>query len=207
MGIKGTLTIERIKDIVGEIMSSCAGKMKYEILEIIMKGVIFEKKKLRESFMQEILNSAENATFKNSLEIYMNQNEMHCRKYFGEKGEVFEHPIYERIIEFAQVDVNYKYVQRENEFHKVENNLKPDTNFYNRIMVITSEGIQFLKNLPQVFRCHNCPKVKFCPRGPMQDFCIDFLDLETVVNFPQLPQKIVIKFLEDLSNPDGSFGG
>jgi hypothetical protein len=42
LGIKGTLTIERIKDIVGEIMASCTGKLKYEILEIIMSGVIFE---------------------------------------------------------------------------------------------------------------------------------------------------------------------
>jgi hypothetical protein len=79
MGIKGTLTIERIKDIVGEIMSSCAGKMRYEILEIIMKGVLFEKKKLRESFMQEILNSSEQSAFKNCLEVYMNENELHCR--------------------------------------------------------------------------------------------------------------------------------
>lgn len=47
MGIKGVLTIERIKDVVGEIMNSCAKKMKYEILEKIMKGVIFEKKKVR----------------------------------------------------------------------------------------------------------------------------------------------------------------
>ena len=53
MNVKGTLTIERIKDIVGEIMSSCAGKMKFEILEVIMKGVVFEKKKLRE---KEIYN-------------------------------------------------------------------------------------------------------------------------------------------------------
>lgn len=57
MNVKGVLTIERIKDIVGEIMSSCQKKMKYEILETIMKGVIFQKKKLRESFMQEILNA------------------------------------------------------------------------------------------------------------------------------------------------------
>ena len=41
MSIKGVLTIERIKDIVGEIMNSCKKKMKYEILEKIMKGVIF----------------------------------------------------------------------------------------------------------------------------------------------------------------------
>lgn len=51
MNIKGVLTIERIKDIVGEIMNSCQKKMKYEILETIMRGVIFQKKRLRESFM------------------------------------------------------------------------------------------------------------------------------------------------------------
>jgi len=59
--IKGTLTIERVKDIVGEIMCSCQKKMRYFILENIMKGVIFENKKLRESFMQEILTAADDA--------------------------------------------------------------------------------------------------------------------------------------------------
>lgn len=56
-GLKGTLTIERIKDIIGEIMTSCEGQMQYEILQTIMVGVVFEKKQLRESFMQEILNA------------------------------------------------------------------------------------------------------------------------------------------------------
>lgn len=67
MNVKGVLTIERIKDIVGEIMSSCQKKMKYEILETIMKGVIFQKKKLRESFMQEILNAQESASYRLAL--------------------------------------------------------------------------------------------------------------------------------------------
>ena len=58
--IKGILTIERVKDIVGEIMSATKN-FKYDILENIMKGVIFEGKKIRESFMQEILKSAEDA--------------------------------------------------------------------------------------------------------------------------------------------------
>jgi len=35
--------------------------MRYFILENIMKGVIFENKKLRESFMQEILTAADDA--------------------------------------------------------------------------------------------------------------------------------------------------
>ncbi len=47
MGVKRVLNIERIKDIVdvgelylGEIMNSCQD-LKYEILENIMKGVIY----------------------------------------------------------------------------------------------------------------------------------------------------------------------
>jgi len=44
---KSGLTIERIKDIVGEILCHCPEKMVYTILEYIMKGVIFEKKYLR----------------------------------------------------------------------------------------------------------------------------------------------------------------
>lgn len=142
MSIKGVLTIERIKDIVGEIMSSCAGKMKFEILEVIMKGVIFENKKLRESFMQEILNSAQNATYRVGLEQYLNQNELHCREYFAEKGTVFENPIHERIIEFAWVDVNYKFLYAQSEGKKgIEEADRPDINFYQRIMIITTEGI------------------------------------------------------------------
>ena len=101
MSIKGTLTIERIKDIVGEIMSSCAGKMRFEILEVIMKGVIFENKKLRESFMQEILNSDQNTTYKTCLEREMNLNELHCRSYFADKDHVFEDLIHERVIEYS----------------------------------------------------------------------------------------------------------
>jgi hypothetical protein len=54
---KGILTIEGIKDIVGEIMSTCQKKISYDILEYILKGKVFEKKIIRESFLQEILNA------------------------------------------------------------------------------------------------------------------------------------------------------
>ena len=50
LDVKGILTIERVKDIVGEIMSATKS-FKYDILENIMKGVIFEGKVIRESFM------------------------------------------------------------------------------------------------------------------------------------------------------------
>ena len=41
--------------------------MKYEMLEYIMKGVIFEKKRLRYSFMQEILKAADNSIYRTEL--------------------------------------------------------------------------------------------------------------------------------------------
>ena len=49
--LKGTLTIERIKDIVGQLMSSCEGKLRYEILQSFMRGVIYDGMPLRESFL------------------------------------------------------------------------------------------------------------------------------------------------------------
>ena len=41
--IKNILYIEKIKDIVGLILAYCKKTMKYEVLEIIMRGVIFKK--------------------------------------------------------------------------------------------------------------------------------------------------------------------
>ena len=74
MSRKAVLTIERIKDIVGEIMSTCTKKMNYEIIEYIMRGVVYEKKKVRESFLQEILNAAGVASYSNAIEHYINSN-------------------------------------------------------------------------------------------------------------------------------------
>jgi hypothetical protein len=64
MSLKGVLAIERIKDIVGEIMNTCSKTMRYEILQKIMRGVIFDQKRLRESFMQEILTAADDAIYR-----------------------------------------------------------------------------------------------------------------------------------------------
>ena len=67
MNVKNVLYIEKIKDIVGLILANCTKNMKYEVLEYIMRGVIFKKQKLRESFMQEVLKAAEAAEFENAL--------------------------------------------------------------------------------------------------------------------------------------------
>jgi len=41
--------------------------MKFEVIETMMKGVVFEKKILRYSFMQEILKAAENCEYRIAL--------------------------------------------------------------------------------------------------------------------------------------------
>lgn len=84
MSLKGTLTIERIKDVVGEIMGSCKD-LKYEILNKIMRGVIFEQKRLRESFMQEILKAQENAVYKSSLEEYLLRRKYTVFDFYAEQ--------------------------------------------------------------------------------------------------------------------------
>lgn len=70
---KATVTIERIKDVVGEVMSSCRN-LQFELLESIMSRVVFAKKTLRESFLQEALNSAGDAGYRVALQHYINQN-------------------------------------------------------------------------------------------------------------------------------------
>ena len=69
-----------------------------------------------------------------------------------------------------------------------------------------------MKTIPKTLQCSNCPVYKFCPTGPIQDFCIRFANIETIINFPQMPQKLVIRFKElrpDIFDPnkDGYKGG
>ena len=58
---------ELIKVFLGEYLSKCKDN-KYDILEAIMKGVVFEKRRLRESYLQEILKSLQHSLDKSALE-------------------------------------------------------------------------------------------------------------------------------------------
>ena len=176
MSIKGVLTIERIKDIVGEIMSSCQKKMKYEILEAIMKGVIFQKKKLRESFMQEILNAQDSASYRLALEAHINSG-IKPKQTDLKSGIVDPNYAkkYERIINFNAADINDRPVDEK------------DPTFRNRLFVLTSKGIHIMENLPGGpggLRCLTCPLSAFCPRGPSKVRFIDYESIQTVINFP-----------------------
>jgi hypothetical protein len=172
MSRKGMLSIERIKDIVGEIMSNCEKKMKYDIIQQIMKGVVYEGKKLRESFLQEILNAQSQANFANALEVYINQRKM----TIFEKKEVRENKAYdnskyknryERVIQYTLLDVNRTLIDFDNTENHVTNekHLK-NKNWLNRLFVLTNQGIQVMKNIPLKNRCTKCQPHLFCPQGP-----------------------------------------
>ena len=62
--LKGVLTIERVKDIVGELICSCPKTVKFEVMQKIIGNMVFKKEKMRQSFMQEILNAAGAAAYK-----------------------------------------------------------------------------------------------------------------------------------------------
>ena len=81
VSLKSTLNIERIKDIVAEIMSACQ-TMEFDLLENIMKQVVFQKLKIRESFMQEMLLVQSIAEFRGGLEQYIFNNRLSVNEFF-----------------------------------------------------------------------------------------------------------------------------
>ena len=65
--VKNNLARESIKGFLGHYLARCKDN-KYEVLEALMKGVVFEKKKLRESYLQEILKAHSAASYQSSIE-------------------------------------------------------------------------------------------------------------------------------------------
>ena len=82
ISLKGLLTIELVRDIIGLIISSCAEAMEFEILQYILKGVIYDEKRIRPSFVQEILSASDKSKFKRNLEKYINDNHLTVECYF-----------------------------------------------------------------------------------------------------------------------------
>lgn len=72
---KGILTIERIKDIIGSIIQSCKSTYEYDMLQYLLFGKIFQKRVLRESFLQEIMTSSMDNFYSQALEVYANTDD------------------------------------------------------------------------------------------------------------------------------------
>ena len=219
MDVKSMLYIEKIKDIVGEIMGSCQKQLKYEILEYIMIGVIFEQKMLRESFMQELLKAADNAAFRQSLQFYLNANDMTVRGYFQNqignpnaldggatpgmtpgsldaqitpKKDGQRGP--DRILAISWVDMSLQQLSP-NSSEPLSNmsKTKRSGEYKVRLLVVTNWGIQLLERSPVSCK-RGCPIQNFCPRGPTPDFCLLYTDISAIISHPQMPQKLTFLF-------------
>lgn len=60
-----------------------------------------------------------------------------------------------------------------------------------------------MRDVDEKDKCKTCSKDKFCPRGPYQDACFHFADILSVVNFAQMPQRLVVFFLEPYVDSSG----
>ena len=64
---KDLITMEIIKDAAGEIMYSCRDTLQYEMTKRIMNAVTYEKSLIRPSFLQELIDSQEKASYREAL--------------------------------------------------------------------------------------------------------------------------------------------
>ena len=102
---------------------------------------------------------------------------------------------HERVVSYSILDVNNTLVAEPGQsYDAIIDGEFRDVNFKKRIFVLTTHRILILKNLPARLRCPTCPEYKFCPRGPITEYAIHFPEIETIINFKQLPQKLVIKY-------------
>jgi len=140
---------------LGDYLSKCKDN-KYDILEAFMKGVVFEKKKLRESYLQEILKSLQKAAYKIAIE-----------QYIKEKRIGFEPDVDERVNMIEWVDGSYEG----------NSSLKP------RLIVFTNKGIHIFKQSSSK-PCSVCPSENLCPEGPRPEFKFKYDKILEVITFP-----------------------
>jgi hypothetical protein len=136
MHVKSVLYIEKIKDIVGLILANCTKNMKYEVLEYIMRGVIFKKQKLRESFMQEVLKAAEAAEYENALQLYINHNDLTVGRYFESS-----HAHWERLFVLSYVDMINTVIEVNESRTGASVESLQDKQMYTRLFVLSNQGI------------------------------------------------------------------
>ena len=116
----------------------------------------------------------------------------------------------ERIISINRVDLNYKPIEwigdsptaQDKDILNAENN-----SFHCRLFLLVTQGILVLKELHPDLICDSCSPEKFCPLGPQRVLGIKYEDLETVIRFPQFPQKLVLFFNLDTYNENGEVKG
>lgn len=197
LDLKALLTIERVKEIIGEILSTCEKQFEYQMIEFVMKKVLFENQLLRDSFLQEILDAAKISDYRVALQIYLNANKLTIAHLTPVCDEIEATVTYEadgdsknrleRIIELGDVDLHVKQLSdTEQQTHLPrQENLQPENCavFVKRLFVLTNEGIHVMKYIKPDLRCQDCAPHVFCPRGPTHDFIIRYEQIRTIVGF------------------------
>ncbi len=140
-------------------MDKCSA-LKYDILESIMQASVFEKKKVRKSFLQEMLNSQRNARLKTSIHSFLHKSRL---------GLLFDIEQREKLHCFAYVD------------------LAPlnSNSFAKRIIALSNAGIYILKP-PKGEPCPIEGPAEFCRSSPTVHTCFPYERIEEIIDFPRL---------------------
>jgi hypothetical protein len=72
-----------------------------------------------------------------------------------------------------------------------------NVNFLNRLFTLSNQGIQVMKNIDRGDRCPTCQDFAFCPKGPAPIYQVGKEAIECVVQFPQMPQKLVLIYVDN----------
>ena len=131
---------EDIKRFLGDYLRVCK-KLKYGVLEALMKGMVFDKRPLRETFLQEILAEETNSGMRSGFERYIEEK----RLGFEDDGGR------ERVLEMAQGVL-----------------VGTGSSWQPRILVLTNKGLRLFKQ-STTKRCAVCPAETMCQYNPKLD--------------------------------------
>ena len=65
------------------------------------------------------------------------------------------------------------------------------------LIVVTNIGFYILSTQESGRPCRKCPLTKFCPDGPGLEAQFRFEEIDEVIDFEILPQRLVINFIGD----------
>lgn len=101
----------------------------------------------------------------------------------------------QRIIEYTWLDLNNALAHgQEDAGTIIQEGYVFDSLFRKRLFVLTNHGIHILREIETEIQCENCPPYNFCPRGPYSEFTVKLTDILAIVNVPNCPSKLIIRY-------------
>lgn len=163
-----------ISEVFGYYMTYCY-KLRYQVLEMLQTGLVFNDEQLRNTYMQDLLNKYQSTTYANELGKYILKN--HLAFQVGTSN------IPERIMHCEWTDVA---VGRTSRFSKL-------------LFILTSRKIYIL-NPSSSPPCPMCGPERFCPSGPTLKTVINYEDIRLIIRFVGMPQMMGLEFKSGMSS-------